>query len=143
MTTYNYADWVACTLTRRSVTSYCVIFRDFLISWKSKKQTIVSTSSMETEYRALSTTVRELQLISYLLVDMKISSSTPYHLWCDKEAALHIVVNHVFHERTKQLEIDCHLVRKKFKEGFIMLSRVSSQLHLAYTFTKSLFGSRL
>lgn len=85
-----------------------------------KKQTTVSTSSAEAEYRALSTTVRELQFISYILADMKNSSSTPYHVWCDNQAALHIAANPFFHERTKHLEIDCHLVRQKYKEILLL-----------------------
>ncbi|KAK4407763.1 Retrovirus-related Pol polyprotein from transposon RE2 [Sesamum angolense] len=110
---YTDVDWGACVDSRRSVTGYCVFLGPSLISWKSKKQNIVSRSSVEAEYRAMASTVCELQYVSYILTDFRVIVATPIPFWCDNQAALGITANPVFHERTKHLDIDCHVVRDK------------------------------
>lgn len=54
------ADWTTCHDTRRSVTCFCVFLGTSLISWKSKKQSVVSQSSTEAEYRILALATCEL-----------------------------------------------------------------------------------
>ncbi|KAL0444741.1 UNVERIFIED_CONTAM: Retrovirus-related Pol polyprotein from transposon RE1 [Sesamum latifolium] len=61
----------------------------------------------------------------FLLHDFQLTVPTPIPLYCDNQAAAHIVANPVFHNRTKHLEIDCHLIRDKFKAGFLIPSYIA------------------
>ena len=53
---YSDANWAGDPTDRRSTTGYCFYLNDSLISWRSKKQSVVSRSSTELEYRALDDT---------------------------------------------------------------------------------------
>ena len=61
---YSDADWVGDPNDRRSTTGYCFLLGDSLITWRSKKQTIVARSCTEAEYRALA--ALQLNLFGYV-----------------------------------------------------------------------------
>ena len=120
------------------VTSFSVYLGNSLISWKSKKQETISKSSCEAEYRAMTTVTCEIQWLTYLLQDFKVPFEQPSLLYCDNDSARYIAANPVFHERTKHIEIDCHVVREKLKKGLIHLLPISTTEQLADIYTKAL-----
>ena len=120
-------------MSSQSQVGYCVFLGNSLISWKAKKQSTVSRSFTEVEYRAL------LQWIKYLCDDLHLSISFPLCTFSDNESAIQLAKNPSFHERTKHIEVDCHLIRIKIHEGLILLSHVPSGCQLADMFTKALY----
>lgn len=135
---YSYSDWGGCIDTRRSVTGFTVFIGDSIISWKFKKQPIVSQSSAKSEYRALASTTCELQWLIYLLADLQILHPQDALLYTDSKPASDIASNHIHHERTKHIQLNCHIVCEKLQEGLIKIIHIPSKHRLADILTKHL-----
>uniref|UniRef100_A0A2N9FL22 Reverse transcriptase Ty1/copia-type domain-containing protein n=1 Tax=Fagus sylvatica TaxID=28930 RepID=A0A2N9FL22_FAGSY len=134
---YSDADWVGDPTDLRSTTGYYFLLGSSLIFWRSKKQSVVARSSTKTEYRVLADTTSELLWLRGLLQDLGVSTFSATPIYCDNKSAIQITCNDVFHERTKHIEIDCHLVRHHLLQGSLQLISVSSHDQLANIFTKS------
>jgi len=89
----------------------------------------VSRNSSEAEYQALASTTYELQWLTYLLQDLLVSFVQPAILYCDNQSIIQIASNQVFHERTKHIDIDCHIVHEKVNIALLKLLPVSSSMH--------------
>ena len=70
LSVYCDADWSACPVTRRSLSAYVTLVGDSPVSWKTKKQSVVSHSSAEAEYRSMAQATREVKWLRRLLNDL-------------------------------------------------------------------------
>ena len=125
---------------RKSTTGYCRYVRGNLVTWRSRKQNVVSCLSAEAEYLAMAATAREMVWLQSFVQDLGIT--TPMHMpvHCDNQAAIFIVGNLAFHERTKHMEIDYHFIRDKVLMRVISTPHISSSDQLTDIFTKSIIG---
>uniref|UniRef100_A0A2N9HHL8 Integrase catalytic domain-containing protein n=1 Tax=Fagus sylvatica TaxID=28930 RepID=A0A2N9HHL8_FAGSY len=135
---YTDADWAGSPSDRKSTTGYCTFIGGNLVTWRSKKQSVVARSSAEAEYRAMAHTTCELTWLRTVLQEFGLLTQGPTPLYCDNQAAIHIASNPVFHERTKHIEVDCHFVRSKVESKDIITPFVPSGSQLADIFTKAL-----
>lgn len=107
------------------------------MSWKSKKQDIVSHSPIEDEYRSMAFTAIKIFWLRRLLVDMSVALSKPTLMYCDNKSVIQIDHNSVFDEHIEHIEIDYQFTRNHLQHRTTTLQFVSSSLLIVDLFTKT------
>ncbi|XP_047326371.1 uncharacterized mitochondrial protein AtMg00810-like [Impatiens glandulifera] len=80
---FSDADWAVDPSDHKSITGFCIFLGDSLISWKSKKQDVISRTSTEAEYHVMASTTFETVWLRWLLADMGVFLHEPTPLFCD------------------------------------------------------------
>ncbi|XP_041027042.1 uncharacterized mitochondrial protein AtMg00810-like [Juglans microcarpa x Juglans regia] len=103
-----------------------------LFSSSSELQLKAFSDSDSAEYRTLAATTCEVQWLVYALQDLQIDHQQSTALYTNNKSAMSIATNPIQHERTKHIQIDCHLVREKLQEKLIKLPYIPSRLQLVF-----------
>ena len=135
---YSDSDWAGDFDTRHSTSGNCFFLGNACISWLSKKQSTVATSTCEAEYRAAFTATVDCVWLRRLLADLHECQQTPTTIFTDSQSALAVARNPVFHARTKHIEVHYHYVRERLHAGEITLTYCPTQDNIADLFTKAL-----
>ncbi|CAN1338667.1 Retrovirus-related Pol polyprotein from transposon TNT 1-94 [Linum perenne] len=134
---YTDASWASSITDRKSTSGYCSYVWGNLVTWKSKKQSVVARSSAEAEYRSLALGICEGIWLRRVLDELKAQVHQPIHMFCDSQAAISIVKNPVHHDRTKHVEIDRHFISENANQGVIEVSYIPTGQQTADMFTKA------
>jgi len=136
ITGYSDADYASCRHTRRSVSGYVFLLNGCAISWLSKKQNSVSTSTTESEYMALATTAR--QALWYINGLSQLSFTIPVELKADNTSSINIAENPINNPKTKHIDVSYHFTREHLIRKSFTLSYVPTGENLADIMTKGL-----
>ena len=136
---YSDSDWVS-QLHRHSISGFAFFIGKGIVSWSSKKQPIVTLSSTEAEYIALTHALKDIIWIQKLLEDFSsiFSYSLPTTLHCDNQGTIHLSKDSTFHGRTKHIDIHFHFIRQMVSQAHITLLYCPTDDMIADTFTKPL-----
>ena len=131
------SDYGGCKLDRKSTSGSCQFLGGRLVSWTSKKQTCVSTSTAEAEYVAAASCCSQVIWMQTQLRDygFKISQIP---IFCDSTSAIAISHNPVHHSMTKHIDIRYHFIKDNIQKGHIELHFINSEDQIADVFTKAL-----
>lgn len=103
----------------------CVFLDHSRVSWSAKKQSTVSWSSTEAEYRSLA--AAELSWLHTLLKDLHIFLLVFLALWVHYVFAISLASNPIFYSRTKHVEVEYHFIWEKVLRRDIDAKIVSTQ----------------
>ncbi|KAA0059230.1 Cysteine-rich RLK (RECEPTOR-like protein kinase) 8 [Cucumis melo var. makuwa] len=133
-----YQRLIGSIFDRKSTSNYCTFVWDNLVTWRSKKQSVVARSSAKAKYRAMSLGICEEIWLQKILSDLHQECETPLKLFCDNKAAISVANNPVQHDRTKHVEIDWHFIKERLDSGIICISYIPSSQQVANGLTKGL-----
>src|SRR5277367_6281473 len=108
------------------------------VSWQSKRQRTVATSSCEAEYTAAFEASKEAIWLRTLLSSIGLSPTSATPLLCDNNAAITLSEDPAFHARVKHFDIRYHSLRERVQSNDISLSYVNTKDNIADIFTKPL-----
>ena len=133
---FSDAAYGNCLDTRRSWSRYCFYLSNCLISWMSKKQILVATSTTDAEYVALSLASR--QAMWYIQGFNEMDITIPIILRCDNTASIHIANNPIISPRTNHIDIHYYYIRERLIAKEFELQYIPTDDNTSDIFTKGL-----
>lgn len=135
---YTDSDWAGFASDRKLTTGYCTFGWGNLVTWRSKKQSVVARSSAEAELRAMAHGICEGIWLKRMLEEIRIPTNSTMKILCDNRASISMAKNLVHRDRTKHVEIDRHFIKEKIDQDIIAVTHVSSCNQTADILTKAL-----
>ena len=138
LTGYNDSDKGGIIDDRKSTSGYTFHFGTIFVSWASKKQPIVTLPSVEAEYVAATSAACQVVWMRRVLKDLSQNQQEPTKIFYDSNSSISLSKNHVFHKRTKHIDIRFYFIRELVNNKEFFLEFCRSEYLLAYIFTKPL-----
>jgi len=140
---YTDSDFAGDLDDRKSTSGYVFSISGAAVSWKSKKQSLVSLSSTEAEYIACSEAIREGIWLRRLYQEIISGQSSPSNhtiqlILSDSQGAICLAKSPGFNNRTKHIDVKYHFVQDALAQGLIQLDYLPTRDMPADIITKAL-----
>eukprot|EP00253_Pinus_taeda_P031401 PITA_31401 len=138
LTSYTESDWAGSFDDRKSTLGYVFHMGSGAISWASKKQPVVSLSTVEAEYVAATAATCQAVWLRRVLRDLCHEQENGTTIYCDNNSAIALSKNSVFHKRKKHIDTKFHFIRELVNNAEIVLQHYKTEDQLADILTKPL-----
>ncbi len=134
------ADYGGHPDTRRSTSGYCFKLQEQsgCVTWSSKLQSTVATSTAEAELNAAMAAAQEAVHLQQLLTEMGFQQHPPILIQVDNQACIALSQNPMQQTRTKHFAIKLHYLRELVLNKLVYLKYVSTEHNAADILTKGL-----
>ena len=135
---YSDADYGANVVSRKSLSGHAIMFGNGIVSWSSRLQSVVATSTCEAELIAATEAVKQVLWLRKLMFDLGLGWKTiPVNL--DNRATVYLFHNPVAgRKRTKHIDMRYHFIRDREMLKCIEVQHVPTEDMLADCMTKQL-----
>ena len=125
---------------KKSTFDYIFMMAEGAVSWKSVKQTLTASSTMEAKYVACyEATCYSIWLLNFIsALEVVHSISKLLKLFCDNSAAVYFSRNTMSTYRSKHIDVKFFFVKKKVAESLISVDHTPTTSMLADPLTKGL-----
>ena len=123
---------------RHAISGYAFLLNGGAVSWAAKRQEIVSLSTTESEYVAVTHASKEVLWLRSLITQLFDVILEPTTIFSDNQSAIMLTKDHQYHPRTKHIDIRFHFIRWIIENGSIHLIYCPTDDMLADTLTKAL-----
>ena len=127
----------------KAISGYAFLVNGGAVSWSAKQQEIISLSTTESEYIAVTYAAKEAlwlcQLISQIFgasLEMTTHSS-------DNQSAITLTKEHQYHARTKHIDVRFHFIRRIIEDSKLCLIYCPTEEMVADIFTKALVSMKV
>jgi len=123
---------------RRSTTGYVFTVAECVISWKAKLQDTIALLMTEVEYMAAVEVLKEVLWLRGLVETFSIiKDSVQVH--CDSQSAIHLAKDHMYHKRTKHIDVRFHKIRQWVVDDKVIdLAKISTKKNPADMMIKTI-----
>jgi len=137
---YSDSDFAGCIDTRKSTSGYVFMLASGAVSWRSAKQTLTATSTMEAEFVSCFEATSHGVWLKSFISGLKVvdSISRPLKMYCDNSAAVFMAKNNKSGSRNKHIDIKYLAVRERVKENKVVIEHISTELMIADPLTKGM-----
>lgn len=137
---YSDSDYGGCPDDHKSTSGYIFILAGGAVSWKSVKQTLTATSTMEAEYIACYEATRQAIWLRNFISEFGLvaSISRPLTIYCDNSAVVGFSQNNKSTKRSKHFDTKYMFVREKVQEFQTRIEHTPTEYMIADPLTKGL-----
>jgi hypothetical protein len=136
------ADYAGDCVDRHSVSGQLYLLNGGVVSWSSRKQRCVATSTTEAEYIALSEASNQGQWIRTLIRELQrtdlLEESLATPIYSDNQGCIALAKDPVGHRRTKHIDVRYHYIRQLVTYGKATITYLPTEDMVADILTKPL-----
>ncbi|KAL3655415.1 hypothetical protein CASFOL_001201 [Castilleja foliolosa] len=137
---YTDSDFAGCQDSKKSTSGYIYLLAGGAVSWKSAKQSLVASSTMEAEFVACYEASNHGIWLRNFVTGLRIVDGVdrPLKLFCDNKSAVMYSNNNRSSIKSKHIDIKFLVVKERVQSGQLSIEHIGTNSMIADPLTKGI-----